>query len=155
MSKPSNLNQALRAWMDVAMHRSMRGWAHHAKAMGLSMPQFSILMQLQHHGHCGISDISERFEISPAAASQHVEKLVQAGLLARMETPEDRRVREIQLTDKGRGLIEKGMAQRHAWLEELTTKFGDADRQRIAQALADLTEATRALERGQREHSAE
>ena len=114
MTKTPNLNQALRAWMDVAMHRSMRGWAHHAKSMGLSMPQFSILMQLQHHGHCGVSDISERFEISPAAASQHVENLVQAGLLERLETPEDRRVREIQLTDKGRSLIESGIAQRHA-----------------------------------------
>ena len=107
MSKPSNLNQALHAWMDVAMHRSMRGWAHHAKSMGLSMPQFSILMQLHHHGHCGVSDISERFEISTAAASQHVENLVQAGLLERLETPEDRRVREIQLSDKGRSLIAK------------------------------------------------
>ena len=83
MSRSTNLNQALRAWMEVAMHRSMRGWAHHAKSMGLSMPQFSILMQLHHHGHCGVSDISERFEISTAAASQHVENLVQAGLLER------------------------------------------------------------------------
>lgn len=155
MSKPSNLNQALRGWMDVAMHRSMRGWAHHAKSMGLSMPQFSILMQLRYHGQCGISDISERFEISPAAASQHVEKLVQAGLLARMETPEDRRVREIQLTDKGRSLIEKGMAQRHAWLEQLAATFGEADRQRIAVALADLTEAARTLDHTQRVRSDE
>jgi DNA-binding MarR family transcriptional regulator len=155
MSKTSNLNQALRTWMDVAMHRSMRGWSHHAKSMGLSMAQFSILMQLQHHGQCGISDISERFEISPAAASQHVEKLVQAGLLARLETPEDRRVREIQLTDKGRSLIEKGMTQRHAWLERLAATFGEADRQRIAMALTELTEAARTLDDIERERPGE
>ena len=81
MGRSTELKHALRAWMDIAIHRSMRGWAHHARASGLSMPQFSILMQLQHHGHCGISDISERFEITAAAASQHVENLVQAGLL--------------------------------------------------------------------------
>ena len=147
MTRPTNLNQALRAWMDVAMHRSMRGWAHHAKSMGLSMPQFSILMQLHHHGHCGVSDISERFEISPAAASQHVENLVQAGLLERLATPEDRRVREVQLTDKGRSLIAKGLAQRHAWIEELTASLKEDDRQRIAAALGDLTQAARDLER--------
>src|SRR5574340_406431 len=137
MSRSTTLNQALRAWMDVAMHRSMRGWAHHAKSMGLSMPQFSILMQLHHNGHCGVSDISERFEISTAAASQHVENLVQAGLLERLETPADRRVREIQLTAKGRSLIEKGLAQRHSWIERLTAAFKEEDRDRIATALVD------------------
>ena len=147
MTKPTSLNQALRAWMDVAMHRSMRGWTHHAKSMGLSMPQFSILMQLHHHGQCGVSDISERFEISTAAASQHVENLVQAGLLERTETPEDRRVREIQLTEKGRAMIASGLAQRHAWIDQLTTSLKDEDRERLATALTDLTEAARKLER--------
>ena len=146
MSKPSSLNQALRAWMDVAMHRSMRGWAHHAKSMGLSMPQFSILMQLHHHGHCGVSDISERFEISTAAASQHVENLVQAGLLERLQTHEDRRVREIQLSDKGRSLIARGLTQRHAWIEQLTATLKEEDRARIAVALQDLTAAAREME---------
>jgi DNA-binding MarR family transcriptional regulator len=147
MSKHPNLNQALRAWMDMAMHRSMRGWAHHAKSIGLSMPQFSILMQLHHHGQCGVSDISERFEISTAAASQHVEKLVQAGLLERMESPEDRRVRELQLTDKGRDLIARGLTLRHAWIDQLTASLNEDDRERIAGALAQLTDAARMLER--------
>ena len=92
MTKPVQFTQALRSWMDVAMHRSMRGWSHHAKASGLSMPQFSILMQLYYRGHCGISDIRDRFEISAAAASQHVENLVQAGLIERSEDAGDRRV---------------------------------------------------------------
>jgi DNA-binding MarR family transcriptional regulator len=147
MGKPASLNQALRSWMDIAMHRSMRGWAHHAKSVGLSMPQFSILMQLHHHGHCGVSEISERFEISPAAASQHVENLVQAGLLERLESAEDRRVREIQLTEKGRGLIERGLSQRHSWIEQLAAALPDEDRERIAAALSDLTEAARTLDR--------
>lgn len=147
MSGSDSLNRALRDWMDVAMHRSMRGWAHHAKSMGLSMPQFSILMQLHHHGHCGISDISERFEISTAAASQHVENLVQAGFLERLETPQDRRVREVQLTEKGRSLIEKGLTQRHAWIEQLGAALSADDQKRIAAALTELTEAARSLER--------
>ena len=147
MGKPSDVNLALRAWMDVAMHRSMRGWAHHAKSIGLSMPQFSILMQLQHHGHCGISDISERFEITPAAASQHVENLVQAGLLERTEAPEDRRVRQIQLTPKGSSLIESGIRERHQWMDHLAETLDDKDREKIASALAILTETARKLER--------
>jgi DNA-binding MarR family transcriptional regulator len=60
-------SQSLRAWMDAFMHRSMRGWSHFAKSTGLSMPQFSILMQLHYKGACGMSAISERFDVSAAA----------------------------------------------------------------------------------------
>jgi len=147
MARALNLKQALHAWMDLAMHRSLRGWAHHARTSGLSMPHFSILMQLQHRGHCGISDISERFEISAAAASQHVEKLVQAGLVERTEALEDRRVRNIQLTPKGRSLIDKGMSERHAWMNGLADSIDQKDREKICDALAVLTEAARRLER--------
>jgi len=49
--------------MDVFMHRSMRGWGLFARSTGLSMPQFSVLMQLHHKGACGMSEISERFAI--------------------------------------------------------------------------------------------
>jgi len=132
--------------MDVAMHRSIRGWALHARASGLSMPQFSILMQLHHRGPCGMSDISERFEITPAAASQHVENLVQAGLLERTEAPEDRRVRQIQLTPKGRSLIESGIRERHQWMDHLAETLDDKDREKIAAALTILTEAARKIE---------
>jgi DNA-binding MarR family transcriptional regulator len=147
MTRNPDLKQALRAWMDIAIHRSMRGWSHHARASGLSMPQFSILMQLQHHGHCGVSDLSERFEITPAAASQHVEKLVQAGLIERSQDPDDRRVREIQLTHKGRSLIEKGMHERHHWMDELAETLDDRESEKVAAALSVLTEAARKLER--------
>ena len=115
--------------------------------MGLSMPQFSILMQLHFHGQCGISEISERFGISTAAASQHVENLVQAGLLQRLETPEDRRVRAIQLSDAGRAVVEAGVARRHAWIDQLTAALTDEESRKIAEALSSLTEAAHKLER--------
>ena len=147
MGRSTELKHALRSWMDIAIHRSMRGWAHHARASGLSMPQFSILMQLHHHGHCGLSEISERFEITAAAASQHVENLVQAGLLERTAALTDRRVREIQLTPKGRALIEKGISERHQWMDQLAETLDETDREMAAAALGRLTEAARKLER--------
>lgn len=55
-------------FMDMVMHYSIRASGHFIKARGLSMPQFSILMQLHYRGVCGISEVSERFEITPAAA---------------------------------------------------------------------------------------
>jgi DNA-binding MarR family transcriptional regulator len=136
----------MRAWMDVAMHRSMRGWSHDAKATGLSMPQFSILMQLFFRGNCGISDISDRFEITAAAASQHVDNLVQAGMIERTEDAHDRRVRQIELSAKGRNLLEKGIHERYRWMDKLADALNEKDREKIAEALTVLTEAARKLE---------
>ncbi len=146
MTKTVPFNEALRSWMDVAMQRSMHGWSHHAKASGLSMPQFSILMQLYYRGPCGISDIRDRFEISAAAASQHVENLVQAGLIERSEDAGDRRVRQIQLSPKGRSLLEKGISERYMWMGKLGDNLGEEEREKIAAALVALTEATRGLD---------
>ena len=146
MPKPVQFTQAVRSWMDVSMHRSLRGWAHGARASGLSMPQFSILMQLYFRGHCGISDISERFEISAAAASQHVENLVQAGLLDRAEDVEDRRVKQVQLSAKARSLLDKGMHERYRWVDSIASGLDERERQKIAEALAVLTEAARKLD---------
>jgi DNA-binding MarR family transcriptional regulator len=146
MSKSDPFTQAVRSWVDISTHRSMRGWSHHAKATGLSMPQFSIMMQLYYRGACGISEISERFEITNAAASQHVDNLVQAGLIERTEDPRDRRVKHIQLSAKGKALIEKGMNERYRWVDALAKNLSEKDRERTAEALIILTEAARKLD---------
>ena len=149
MRKLVPFSQSLRAWADICAHNSMRAWSHHARATGLSMPQFSILMQLYYHGFCGISAISERFEISNAAASQHVENLVQQGLIARTEDPHDRRARQIQLSDKGRALLQQGFGVRYQWLDHLAAAVEPADREKVAEALSILSEAARKLEQAQ------
>src|SRR5262245_31404114 len=135
MSKNDPLSQSLRSWVDVSTHHSMRGWHHHAKATGLSMPQFSILMMLYYRQRCGLSDISERFETTAAAASQHVDNLVQAGLIERAEDPNDRRAKQVQLSARGRDLIERGMGARYQWLNDLAADLDAGDRKRISQAL--------------------
>lgn len=146
MTQSSSISQSLRAWMDMFMHRSMRGWTQFAKSTGLSMPQFSILMQLHHKGVCGISEVSERFDISNAAASQLVEKLVQAEFIERAEDPSDRRAKVLQLTPKGRDLIEAGFNERYRWMDELTSRMNSEERRKVAEALDILTRAAHKME---------
>ncbi len=146
MTKSVSFSQALRNWVDISTQHAMRGWSHHAKATGLSMPQFSILMLLYHRHACGISDISERFETTPAAASQHVDNLVQAGLIERAEDPHDRRAKQIQLSSKGRSMIEKGIGERYRWLEGLSRVINEKDQTKITEALVILTEAADKLD---------
>lgn len=142
----SMFTQAIRSWMDVFMHRSMRGWGQYAKSTGLSMPQFSILMQLHHKGTCGVSDISERFDVTNAAASQLVDKLVQSGFVKRDEDPSDRRAKLLNLTDKGKKLIQQGMEERYRWVDQLAAKLTAEERTQVSEALNIMTRAAQELE---------
>jgi len=132
--------------MDVFMHRSMRGWGLFAKSTGLSMPQFSVLMQLHHKGACGMSEISERFEVTPAAASQLVDKLVQNGFIVREEDPKDRRAKLLNLTNKGRDLVQQGIEERYRWVDQLAERLTDEERVQISKALDIMTRAAEGLE---------
>ena len=144
--KSPQFSQAIRSWMDVFMHRSMRTWGLFAKSTGLSMPQFSILMQLHHKGVCGVSDISERFDITNAAASQLVDKLVQSGLIQREEDPQDRRAKLLNLTDKGQDLIQQGIEERYRWVDQLAERLTAEERVQVSEALDIMTRAAQELE---------
>jgi DNA-binding MarR family transcriptional regulator len=146
MTKSIQITQPLREWMDVFMHRSMRGWNQFAKSTGLSMPQFSILMQLHYKGASGMSEISERFDVSAAAASQLVDKLVQAGYIERTEDPHDRRAKLLKLSTNGAKLVDDGIQERYRWMDDLASKFSATDQTKISDALTLLTEAARKLD---------
>jgi DNA-binding MarR family transcriptional regulator len=146
MPKPVLFTQTLRAWMDVFMHRSWQGMNHFAKSTGLSMPQFSIMMQLHYRGACGISEISERFDVTAAAASQLAEKLVQAGHLERTEDPNDRRAKLLTLSAKGKELIEQGIEERYLWMNDLATTLTTEDQKKVGEALILLTNAVKEME---------
>ena len=146
MTKSVQFNQAIRSWMDVFMHRSMRGWGLFAKSTGLSMPQFSVMMQLHHKGACGMSEVSERFEITPAAASQLVDKLVQSGFIVREEDPSDRRAKVLNITDKGRELIQRGIEERYRWVDQLVEKLTAEQKAKVSEALVLLTEAAQEID---------
>lgn len=146
MVTPSRLIQTIRQFMDIAMHHSMRERSHFAKATGLSMSQFGILMQLHYRHNCGVSDLSERFEITSAAASQLVDKLVHSGLIQREEDPQDRRSKLLNLTDKGRELIQQGLEQRYRWVDQLEEKLTVEERAKVTEALNIMMKAARELE---------
>src|SRR5574338_40326 len=138
--------QTIRQFMDIAMHRALHERLHFAKSLGLSMPQFSILAQLHFRGACGMSEVSERFEITPAAASQLVDKLVQSGFVRREEDPNDRRAKCLNLTDKGRDLLRRNMEERYRWLDQLAEKLTPEELEKVAEAMEIMTRAASELE---------
>ena len=142
----SQLSQTMRHFMDIVMHHSMRERSHLAKAIGISMPQLGILMQIHFHENCGISDISGRFDITNAAASQLVDKLVQNGLIQREEDPHDRRAKLLNLTGKGKELINQATERRYRWVEDVAQKLSAQEREQVNEALNIMTRAAQELE---------
>lgn len=93
-----------------------------------------------------MSEISERFEVTPAAASQLVDKLVQNGFIVREEDPKDRRAKMLNLTDKGRDLVQQGFEERYRWMDQLSGRLTEAERIQISEALDILTRVASDLE---------
>jgi DNA-binding MarR family transcriptional regulator len=138
---------ALREWMEASTARSMRDFWHYAKKSGLSMPQFGLLRRLYHGGECEVHDVGKHFDVSSAAASQLVDRLVQAGLVERTENPDDRRARRVALSARGRVVMEQGIEESYRWVDELIAGVGSSGRAVVRQALAELTAAEAALPR--------
>jgi len=91
----------LEEWIKVSRHRMMRNFIDYARRSGLSMSHIGALFHLHHEGTCGVTELGNHLDVSSAAASQMLERLVQQDLIQRTEDPDDRRVKQIVLTDKG------------------------------------------------------
>lgn len=146
MTSSSELADTIRQLMAVITTRSMQERANFVKAAGLSMAQFGILMHLNYQHGCGISHLGEHMDISAAAASQLVDRLVQHGLVERAEDPNDRRAKVLTLTSKGQDLIERSLAIRTRWVDELVSAIRPEDYAEVDSTLSKVTQAVKDTE---------
>jgi DNA-binding MarR family transcriptional regulator len=141
MSPSKLLTEVIREWSEVFMQRSMRDFKRFMGTTGLSFSQINILMRLFHRGNTSVSEIGEQLDVTNAAASQAVDRLVGLGLIERTEDPDDRRTRRLALTQKGHATIEKGIEARCNWIEGVTNALNPEQQNMIISALTLLTEA--------------
>jgi DNA-binding MarR family transcriptional regulator len=145
MHTTREVSVVIRQWMEASAMRSFTDWRQFVRGAGLSMPQLSLLMRLYYGGGCGVHEIGKGFGVSSAAASQMVDRLVQAGLVARVESPEDRRVRHVELSAKGRELIDRGIRERYRWVDDLVDELPADQRASVLSFLPSLIEAEKRL----------
>jgi DNA-binding MarR family transcriptional regulator len=137
--------ETLQRWIEVFMRRSMHGFIRYSKNSGLSMPQIGALMRIQKDA-CGVSDLGDHLGVSNAAASQMLDRMVQQGLIDRTEDPQDRRAKQLVLTDKGRLTIKESVAAREGWLQELSSTLSADEKELVTSALKVLIEKASQLE---------
>ena len=145
MSSADRFYTVIHDWMELMMHRSMRGYIHYAREKGLSRSMIGTLFHLSHQDHAGVSDLGEHLGVSSAAASQMLERLVEEGLIQRTEDPEDRRMKKITLTETGYRVMKESVSARTRWLKELIERFSDQEKKQIEAAMLLMIEKTREL----------
>lgn len=131
---------ALQKVVGQFMHLSMHGLREYARKEGLSLPQLFALRHVYYKGVCNISEIGEKLSISQAASSQMLDRLVQQGLIARSEDPQDRRNKQIVLTEKGQRVLRESTHAGQHWLKTLAAHLTTEEKEKITEAVNILLE---------------
>jgi MarR family transcriptional regulator, 2-MHQ and catechol-resistance regulon repressor len=93
----------------LVMMKAMRALMRYAVAgiedTGLGLSDFGVLEVLLHKGPLPVNTIGPIVDLTPGSISIAVDRLVAKGLVSRVESAEDRRVRIVALTPRGKDLI--------------------------------------------------
>jgi DNA-binding MarR family transcriptional regulator len=92
-----------------------------------------------------VSDISALADVSNAAASQLVERLVQQDLVERREDPANRRARILRLSEKGKRLIQDSILSNQVLMEVMASLTPD-QRETVQAAFTILAQAARRVQ---------
>ena len=93
----------------LVMMKAMRALTRYAAAgideTGLGLSDFGVLELLLHKGPLPVNALGPLVDLTPGSISIAVDRLVAKGLVSRVESAEDRRVRIVSLTSQGKDLI--------------------------------------------------
>jgi len=82
---------------------------------GLGESDFRVLEVLLHKGPMPVNAIGPKVDLNPGSVSVAVDRLYNKGFVSRVESDQDRRVRTVSLTEKGRQMF-LPIFRRHAAL---------------------------------------
>lgn len=96
--------------------------------LGLTYPQYIVLMILWEDAPCTVSHIGERAQLASNTLTPLLKRLEENGLVLRERSSADERVVDISLTPAGRALRQKCAAIPGQLFERLGYSAGDADK---------------------------
>jgi DNA-binding MarR family transcriptional regulator len=109
---------------------------------GLSMTQCKALLELGGLGETAeprqVGELAETFGVSVPSMSRAVDALVKKRLASRVEDAEDRRVRRVAITAKGKQLVDTLLVVRQAGLEAFAESLSAEQRRKLDAAVDSL-----------------
>src|SRR5438477_11112321 len=109
------------AWLVTI--KAMQAVARYALAgleqSGLGDSDFRVLEALLHKGRLPVNVIGPKVNLTPGSISVAVDRLVAKGLVSRVESTEDRRIRVVGLTLRGKRVITPIFREHVATMEKV------------------------------------
>ena len=99
---------------------------------------FRVLEVLLHKGPLPVNTIGPKVWLTPGSISVAVDRLARKGLVSRNDHPDDRRVRRVELTAKGRALITRGFREHAAAMETAISILSKNERLTLLRLLKKL-----------------
>ena len=102
-----NSRDPIHCWLVLmkAFHATVKYLYAGLEKTGIDETDFRVLEVLLNKGPLPVNTIGPKVNLTPGSISTAVDRLVERGLVSRIESPEDRRVRVVSLTTKGKDLI--------------------------------------------------
>ena len=112
--------------------------AESIKRTELGDSDFRVLEVLLHKGPLPVNTIGPKVWLTPGSISVAVDRLVRKGLVSRNDHQDDRRVRRVVLTPKGRALITRGFREHAAAMETAVGVLSKNERLTLLRLLKKL-----------------
>ena len=130
-SSPEKLGHLLQKIMKVLHARGRKTLMEEE----LTLPQYYALSLLSKKGFWKMSDLKEKLFITGAGATGIADHLVKKGLAKRSRSDQDRRIVNIEITDKGKRVIERVLRQRRDYLASILKKIGQKRKELLIKGL--------------------
>jgi DNA-binding MarR family transcriptional regulator len=126
--------------MVVLIRVSLQDMMAYIHPKGISMAQMNVLYQLYYRGPCEVLAFTKAHSLSPAGASQLIDRMVRQGWVERVDGSSDRRVHHVHLTELGRQMVLESITARNVWITHFGSKLTSAEREQIGQAFQVMME---------------
>jgi MarR family 2-MHQ and catechol resistance regulon transcriptional repressor len=132
----------------LVMMKAMRALSRYAAAgiedTGLGS-DFRVLEALLHKGPLPVNTIGPIVDLTPGSISIAVDRLFAKGLVSRVESTEDRRVRIVALTPQGKDLIVPAFRKHSGQMKRVFSELSPAELRGLELALKKVGKRAAAL----------
>jgi DNA-binding MarR family transcriptional regulator len=106
----------------------------------MTPPQFITLDLLNKHGESKMTDLAHYINVTTAAMTGVVDRLVRDGYVSRNSDPEDRRIIKVALTAKGNRVVKDIVERRKAMTMKMFSLISQEEREKYLDILLHLKE---------------
>ena len=129
--------------LHAAAIRLLRTLRREDDGSGLSAPRLSALSVIAFGGPLSLAELAAAEQVRPPTMSRIVDFLVEEGLATREMAPNDRRSVRIEVTTRGRALMEAGRERRVRALVERLQALAPSERRALSRGVEMLDRITR------------